>query len=150
MSTRWYPIYQRGNPQLRVFLPNFWMKLVHPTPKQQPNIVHFQCSMEMTKHDIKNYLTKIYNVPVVDVRTKIALGRFRKDPGKGYIVKDDDIKYAMVTMPKNMTFEFPNLFEKDQDDKAENEKSLAEAKKTYRAYIDRNKDRKDVPSWFSI
>jgi hypothetical protein len=28
MSTRWYPIYQRGNPQLRVFLPNFWMKLV--------------------------------------------------------------------------------------------------------------------------
>lgn len=74
------------------------MKLVHPTPKQQPNIVHFQCSMEMTKHDIKNYLTKIYNVPVVDVRTKIALGRFRKDPGKGYIVKDDDIKYAMVTM----------------------------------------------------
>lgn len=54
--------------------------------------------MEMTKHDIKNYLTKIYNVPVVDVRTKIALGRFRKDPGKGYIVKDDDIKYALVTM----------------------------------------------------
>ena len=31
MSTRWYPIYQRGNPQLRVFLPNFWMKLVKPT-----------------------------------------------------------------------------------------------------------------------
>lgn len=54
--------------------------------------------MEMTKHDIRNYLTKIYNVPVVDVRTKIALGRFRKDPGKGYIVKDDDIKYALVTM----------------------------------------------------
>ena len=31
MSTRWYPIYQRGNPQLRVFLPNFWMKLVKPS-----------------------------------------------------------------------------------------------------------------------
>ena len=31
MSSRWYPIYQRGNPQLRVFLPNFWMKLVKPT-----------------------------------------------------------------------------------------------------------------------
>ena len=28
MSSRWYPIYQRGNPQLRVFLPNFWMKMV--------------------------------------------------------------------------------------------------------------------------
>lgn len=85
------------------------MKLVRPTPKQQPNIVHFQCSMEMTKHDIENYLTKIYNVPVVDVRTKIALGKFRKDPGKGYIVKDDDIKYAMVTMVSR-TYNFVVVF----------------------------------------
>lgn len=93
-----YPIYQRGNPQLRVFLPNFWMKLVRHTPKQLPNIVHFQCSMEMTKFDIKNYLEKIYNVPVVQVRTNISLGRFRRDIGKGYVVKDDDIKYAFVTL----------------------------------------------------
>jgi hypothetical protein len=34
MSTRWYPIYQRGNPQLRVFLPNFWMKMVEPNYNQ--------------------------------------------------------------------------------------------------------------------
>nr|XP_034833417.1 probable 39S ribosomal protein L23, mitochondrial isoform X1 [Maniola hyperantus] len=98
MSTRWYPIYQRGNPQLRVFLPNFWMKLVRPSANQQPNLVEFHCSMEMTKHDIKNYLEKIYNVPVIDVKTRIALGKFRKDIGKGYIVKDDDIKFAYVTL----------------------------------------------------
>lgn len=54
--------------------------------------------MEMTKHDIKNYLEKIYNVPTVDVRTRITLGKFRKDAGKGYVVKDDDIKYAFVTL----------------------------------------------------
>ncbi|CAH2049230.1 unnamed protein product, partial [Iphiclides podalirius] len=111
MSTRWYPIYQRGNPQLRVFLPNFWMKLVRPPSTQLPNVVNFKCSMEMTKYDIRNYLEKIYNVPVVDVRTKIRLGRFRKDVGKGYIVKDDDVKFAYVVLPKEMTFKFPDLFD---------------------------------------
>lgn len=74
------------------------MKLVRTPPQQQPNIVHFQCSIEMTKHDIRNYLEKIYNVPVVEVRTKISLGKFRKDIAKGYIVKDEDIKNAFVTL----------------------------------------------------
>lgn len=54
--------------------------------------------MEMTKMDIKNYLEKIYNVPAVHVRTRIALGKFRKEPGKGYVIKDDDRKYAYVTL----------------------------------------------------
>ena len=93
-----YPIYQKGNPQLRIFLPNFWMKLVRSPPKQQPNVVEFHCSMEMTKYDVKNYLEKIYNIPVIDVKTRIAMGKFRKDIGKGYIVKDDDIKHAYVTL----------------------------------------------------
>ncbi|CAH4022225.1 probable 39S ribosomal protein L23, mitochondrial [Pieris brassicae] len=150
MSTRWYPIYQRGNPQLRIFLPNFWMKLVHTPLRQQPNIVHFQCSMEMTKHDIKNYLEKIYKVPVVEVRTKISLGKFRKDIGKGYVVKDDDIKTAFVTLPKTTTFEFPNIFEKKKGDVEDDLKSLEETKKTFKQYIERNRDRSDIPSWFSI
>ena len=82
MSSRWYPIYQKGNPQLRVFLPNFWMKMVKPdynqygasTPSNKV-IVIFKCtklslklqaqfivSSQMTKHDVKNYLEKIYQV----------------------------------------------------------------------------------------
>lgn len=54
--------------------------------------------MEMTKYDIKNYLEKIYNVPVVHVRTKIALGKFKKEIVKGYITKDEDVKVAYVTL----------------------------------------------------
>lgn len=100
MSTRWYPIYKRGNPQLRVFMTDFWMKLVRndqkPTPP--PNVVTFHCSMEMTKHDIKNYLTKIYNIPVVDVRTEVRLGEFHRDIVKKYIKKKDDYRVAIVTM----------------------------------------------------
>lgn len=98
MSSRWYPIYQRGNPQLRVFLPNFWLKLVRPANEQPPNVVQFACSMEMTRHDVKNYLEKIYNVPVVNVRTRIALGGTKRDLVLGYITKEEDTKYAYVTL----------------------------------------------------
>lgn len=98
MSSRWYPIYQRGNPQLRVFLPNFWMKLVRPTEEQPANVVTFAVSTEMTKHDVKNYLEKIYKIPVVDVRTRIAMGETKRDLAYGYVTKKDDVKLAYVTM----------------------------------------------------
>lgn len=98
MSTRFYPIYQRGNPQLRIFLPNFWLKLIKPTHEQPPNVVQFSCSMEMTKYDVKNYLEKIYKIPVVDVRTRIDLGKTKRDHTVGYITKNDDMKLAYVTL----------------------------------------------------
>lgn len=100
MSTRWYPIYKTGNPQLRVFMPNFWMKMVRNDQKPTPpsNVVTFQCSKEMTKHDIKNYLTKIYNIPVVDVRTEVRLGEFFRDQVKKYIKKKEDYRVAIVTL----------------------------------------------------
>lgn len=93
-----YPLYQKGNPQLRVFLPNFWLKLVRPKHEQPPNIIQFMCSMEMTKYDIKNYLEKIYNIKSINVRTRIELGKTREEPGRGYVIKDDDIKYAYVIL----------------------------------------------------
>lgn len=121
MSTRWYtkikrrnilviyvhfcryPIFQKGGPQLRVYLPNFWMILVKPTEKQPHNVVQFSCSMEMTKYDIKNYLSKIYNIKCVDVRTRICMPPTRQDNVKGYVIKDDDIKYAYVTLVSILT-----------------------------------------------
>lgn len=110
MSTRWYPLYKQGNPQLRVFLPNFWLKLIQSTNKQPENVAQFACSMEMTKHDIKNYLEKIYNIPVVEVRTRIGLGKTKADQTQGYIIKEDDTKYAFVTMVKKNDF-FRGYFE---------------------------------------
>lgn len=52
----------------------------------------------MTIHDIRNYLEKIYKIDVVNITTRIALGKTRQDTAKGYVVKDDDIKYAYVTL----------------------------------------------------
>lgn len=96
-----YPIYQRGNPQLRIFLPNFWMKLIAPTNEQPPNIVQFHCSMEMTKYDIKNYLEKIYNINIVEVRTRIAMGRFTRDRLQHSVIKEDDKKIAYVVLVRS-------------------------------------------------
>lgn len=94
-----YPLYQRGNPQLRVFMPNFWMKLVNRTDYEYPpNVVHFKCSTKMTQYDVKNYLEKIYDIPVVEVETKMVGGSIRPCVGKGYIIKDDDYKLARVTL----------------------------------------------------
>lgn len=98
MSSRWYPIYQRGNPQLRVFLPNFWMKLIRPIEEQPKNVATFSVSMEMTKYDVKNYLEKIYKIPIVDVRTRIELGSTKRDTTYGYVTKNEDMKIAYVTM----------------------------------------------------
>lgn len=55
-----------------------------------------------------------------------------------------------IFQPKDVTFKFPDLFDNKKNEDEENMKSLDEAKKTFSEYLDKNKDRKDVPSWFSI
>ncbi|KAJ8951671.1 hypothetical protein NQ318_012212 [Aromia moschata] len=149
MSTRWYPIYQKGGPQLRVFLPNFWMKLVRPTYEQPPNVVQFACSMEMTKHDVKNYLEKIYNIKCIDIRTRIHMPKTRRDPGKGYIIKDDDIKFSYVVLPKGQTFQFPDLFPETEDIKQDHDKALDERKRDIKDSWRKNKHRPNMPGWFT-
>lgn len=154
MSTRLYPLYKAGNPQLRVFLPNFWMKIIQPIHDQPPNIVQFSCSMEMTRHDIKNYLEKIYNVPVKSVRTRIAIGEVKREPQKGYLMKKDDVKLAYVVLPKEMEFKFPEIFQKTDEEhekeKREDEKALDVSSDNFKKYLSKNKNRQGLPGWYSI
>lgn len=111
-----YPIYARGNPQLRIFLPNFWMKIVkNKHAKLPPNHVQFQVSPEMTRLDVKNYLEKIYNVPVYHVYTRNVSGEVKKpgflDPVSKTtpLYKEDDIKYAYVTLVSIENYHFITL-----------------------------------------
>lgn len=69
-----YPVFRGGRSNLRVFLPDFWMKLVKPEFDLLPNQVQFIVSPEMTRLDVKQYLEKIYKVPVVHVSTFINMG----------------------------------------------------------------------------
>lgn len=152
MSTRLYPLYKAGNPQLRVFLPNFWMKIIQPIHDQPPNVVQFSCSMEMTRHDIKNYLEKIYKVPVMHVRTRIAIGEVVREPIKGYLIKKDDVKLAYVVLPKEMEFKFPEIFDQEakEKEKREDEKALEISEDNFKKYLNKNKNRQGVPSWYTI
>ncbi|XP_027264674.1 39S ribosomal protein L23, mitochondrial isoform X6 [Cricetulus griseus] len=67
----WYPLYQLGGPQLRVFRTNFFIQLVRPGTAQPEDTVQFRIPMEMTRVDLRNYLEQIYNVPVAAVRTRV-------------------------------------------------------------------------------
>ena len=68
--------------------------------KKPPNLITFQVSPAMTQLDVKNYLEKIYKVPVLDVRTKNITGKTEYSPyvSTRELFKDDDIKYAFVTV----------------------------------------------------
>lgn len=52
--------------------------------------------------------------------------------------------------PKDQKFEYPDLFAAKKEDEEEQQKSLDDAKNTFKQYIEQNKNRSDVPSWFSI
>ena len=159
MSTRWYPIYQRGNPQLRVFLPNFWMKLVKEQKevKTPPNHLKFIVSSQMTKADVKQYLEKIYNVPVMNVKTKNISGPTWRNMlaqqinKKIELYKEDDFKVAYVVMPKDYKFEFPNVTEQPESDKKSAKDAETEVETTKRIYMKNAKGAKrGIPSFFGI
>ncbi|XP_070384140.1 large ribosomal subunit protein uL23m isoform X2 [Dermacentor albipictus] len=147
-----YPLYVKGNPQLRIFLPNFWMKLVKHEKPLPPNEVKFIIPVQMTKYDVKNYLEKIYKVPVADVRTLIMQGKIRKAEGKQYLVKEDDFRVAFVTLPQGETFTYPDLFTKVAS--VEKEKALKkqaeEAEKMQKVYIRKDPHREGLPNWFGL
>ncbi|XP_076761598.1 mitochondrial ribosomal protein L23 [Xylocopa sonorina] len=145
MSTRFYPLYQPGNPQLRVFLPNFWMKLVRPEHDQPKNVVQFHCSMEMTRYDVKNYLEKIYNVNPVHVRTRIALGKTRRI--QKFIMKEDDVKVAYIVLPKNESFTFPDLLPAVATDEDKHKERIQELENNYKQFTKPSKV-PGFPSWF--
>ncbi|XP_009460781.1 PREDICTED: 39S ribosomal protein L23, mitochondrial [Nipponia nippon] len=108
--------------------------------------------MEMTKVDIKNYLEKIYNVPVAAVRTRIQYGANNKRNHKNQRVKKPDYKVAYVQLGQGQTFQFPNLFpEKEQDSET---RSFDDFKNKY---MEREKQRQKgdprrggVPDWFGL
>ncbi|XP_046715823.1 39S ribosomal protein L23, mitochondrial isoform X2 [Silurus meridionalis] len=98
-----YPLYQLGNPQLRIFRPTFSMTLVRPGKPQPQDTVQFRVSMEMTKFDVKNYLEKIYNVPVAAVRTRIQYCSNKKRNHLNQRVKRPDYKVAYVQLTSSLT-----------------------------------------------
>lgn len=55
----------------------------------------------MTPFDVRNYLEKIYKIPVVNVETRVVAGKIKKATGKPYIVKEDDYREAIVDLVRH-------------------------------------------------
>ncbi|XP_068800914.1 large ribosomal subunit protein uL23m [Struthio camelus] len=147
-----YPLFQPGGPQLRLFRPDFFMAAVRPGVAQPADTAQFRVSMEMTKVDIKNYLEKIYNVPVAAVRTRIQYGAHNRRNHKNQRVKKPDYKVAYVQLGQGQTFQFPNLFpEKEQTPEA---RSFDDFKNKYLKKEEQRQRgdprRGGVPDWFGL
>lgn len=85
--------------------------------------------------------------------TKIEMGRTKRDRIVGYIKKEDDRKLAFVTLPKEVNFEFPNIFPTEAEAKKQlrdDEKSLEVSKDQFKKFLDRSKKRRGLPGWYSI
>uniref|UniRef100_A0A2K6TCI1 Large ribosomal subunit protein uL23m n=1 Tax=Saimiri boliviensis boliviensis TaxID=39432 RepID=A0A2K6TCI1_SAIBB len=85
-----------GGPQLRVFRTNFFIQLVRPGTAQPEDTVQFRIPMEMTRVDLRNYLERIYNVPVAAVRTRVQHGANSKRDHRNVRIKKPDYKVAYV------------------------------------------------------
>lgn len=71
----------RATRQFQVWMPNFPLLMVsarNATPTH-PAFAIFRTPPKMTKHEIKEYLTKIYDLPVKKVNTMNYLGEFELD-----------------------------------------------------------------------
>ncbi|XP_032214686.1 39S ribosomal protein L23, mitochondrial [Mustela erminea] len=150
-----YPLYQLGNPQLRVFRTNFFIRLVRPGTAQPEDTVQFRIPMEMTRVDLRNYLERIYNVPVAAVRTRVQHGSNRKRDHRNVRVKRPDYKVAYVQLAHGQTFTFPDLFpEKKQSPDGSpsggdiQDKLLEEQRQ--RQQQSQDPRRGGVPSWFGL
>lgn len=155
-ATEWsprYPLYQLGNPQLRVFRTNFFIQLVRPGRAQPEDTVQFRIPLEMTRVDVRNYLERIYNVPVAAVRTRVQHGSNRKRDHRNVRLKKPDYKVAYVQLAHGQTFTFPDLFPEKQlspeggpaDDNIRDE--LLEAQRHREI---RDPRRGGVPEWFGL
>ncbi|KAL7430530.1 hypothetical protein ACHAXH_004694 [Discostella pseudostelligera] len=90
----------------RMWMPNMPMVLLHAehATETTPAKAVFRVLPKMTKHEVKQYLTKIYDLPVVQVRTQNYLGKRMRIIGKRQIVygKRPDYKKAFVTFDNTL------------------------------------------------
>lgn len=61
----------------------------------------------MTEDDVRNYLEKIYKLPVAEVRSAIHAGEMPMGKGRTYIVKKPDYRVCYVSLPVGTTFKHP-------------------------------------------
>jgi large subunit ribosomal protein L23 len=91
----------------RMWMPNLPMMMTSArnATATEPARATFRVLPKMTKHEIKEYLTKIYGLPVHKVNTMNYMGKRKKVLGSSRILyyKYKDFKKAVVTFDRSFT-----------------------------------------------
>lgn len=142
------PLWNPGNPRPKIFLPLYWLKMVEPRKPQPSDYVKFECHWQMSASDVRQYLEKLYNVSVLDVRIEIEKGKYMKHPKKAGLLSPPlpDQKYAYVQL-KDEKFEWPKLFETDRINRYE--KDIKAMENIQNKIKNKTLSRLDIGSWFS-
>ena len=89
----------------RMWMPNMPIMLTSAknATATQPARATFRVKPQMTKHEIKEYLTKVYNLPVTKVNTMNYLGKRKNVMGTRKIIrfKYSDYKKAVVSFDRS-------------------------------------------------
>lgn len=141
----WYP----GNPRHKVFLPQYWLKMVQHDKTLPSDFVKFECHWQMSANDVSEYLKKLYNIPALDVRVEIKKGEYQEHPRRANLLSPplDDRKFVYVQLREG-EFKFPDVYE--EKNPGEEDKSQAKAMSSMKNR-EKNKtlDRMDIGGWFS-
>jgi large subunit ribosomal protein L23 len=158
MTSRITRLWQPGNPQNRVFFPDFWIRLVEtPTVgynRLPKNAAKFEVDPRMSRFDVQEYLEKIYKLPVREVRIRNEMGEITWNTPLDYekrhaLWKEEDRKFAFVFFPKDIVFNFPIIFTKDEfEDEVSKLQKFNKEDRTNEKYV--NRDRSDIGKFFGI
>ena len=95
----------------KVYFPTMYMSLLKHTKVPPPALssATFQIPKNMTKTEVKEYLTKIYNIPVISVTTANFAGKWKRLYGKRQITayRRRNTKKATVTFENPKTVGAP-------------------------------------------
>ncbi|TKR80880.1 hypothetical protein L596_014867 [Steinernema carpocapsae] len=157
MTTRLARVWQPGNSQVRVFLPDFWVKLLetpdHGRRRLPKNALKFEVDTKMSRDDVRQYLERIYELPVRDVRIENVWGEIKWNAPKDYryrkaMWKEDDKKMAYVFLSKDVEFKFPDIWKVDHE-----QNDLEKAREQFHRDVTNskfvNRDR-DVAKWYGV
>ncbi len=83
---------------VKVWFPAFFMKLININRTRKPAEALLHVPNAMTKTEVKEYLTKIYDIPVLGVTTTNVLGKWKRLYGKRQVMafKRRNFKKATV------------------------------------------------------
>lgn len=120
-----FPLHYKGAPQRRLFFPDWYVKILPHEEDVPKNYVRLAVPADMTKYDVKEYMKKIYNVPIAKVDLKLnEYKHYREPSGKhGF---EEPWKEAMIRLGNGEKFEYPDIL-KDLDKQTTFEKTDTDA-----------------------